>query len=197
MSRTKAKSIKSTAAKFEEYEEAAARFVPTEDYAIRPFPEGFVNFTGSVIPLLEAHSDTKVFDVTAFVSERKPDLPDAAEANLLAHNQPSYESAISVGGLIVYWQGQTLNKNAETSPSPALGYDFTPDCLSFCVWKSRRQAQTAAATSAHQAASAMALENWYQNFAVEKYAIRPDYSEETLAVDLISSRVWVRDGEVV
>jgi hypothetical protein len=151
-------------------DDPAERLVPVENYAVRPVPEAFENLDEVLLPeLLQLDApDEAVFDVTAFYSRRRPGLSIEEEQTLDSTNRAAFEAAIGVGGLVLYYQGQPLER--ETPPNSALGLTFTPNCMSFCVWQSRRQAVTGARLQQHRAAVA-GTHTWYEAFGIKKYAL--------------------------
>ncbi len=151
-------------------DDPAASFVPTSDYALRALPYAFENIESTLEELFSRHPGVKAFDVTAFYSQRQPDLAPKTARSLVAYNRSAFSAAIKKGGLVAYYQGELIDNLADEPPDPALDLDFTPDCLSFCIWESRKQALSGAAVAAHrEAASKVSL--WYTNFAIRKLTI--------------------------
>lgn len=149
----------------------ATLFMPVTNYALRPLPNAFKNFEETIRPLLEPFVDVKEFDITAFYSRRREGLSPEAEAELGIENDNSYSAALSAGGLVVYYQGALLEVDDNAKVDPELDLDFTPNCLSFCVWASRKQAIRGAQAKSHQNAI-IKVDEWYEKFLPKKYAIK-------------------------
>jgi hypothetical protein len=145
-------------------DELVQQLVPVESYASQPLPQAFENIA-IVAPLLQAD---ETYDVTAFYSQRWPGLAEAEVAALSAFNQRAFDAARAAGGLILYYQGDVL---PDAQPNPALGLDFTPSCLSFCIWESRQQARAGSDIPAHRAAAKRAP-LWYRAFDPKKYSLQ-------------------------
>jgi hypothetical protein len=147
----------------------ADQLVPVAGYAQQPLPEAFENLE-VLLPLL-CTADSEDFDVTAFYSKRKSGLSENAAQELAEYNQRAFDLAKDIGGLVFYYQkGGLLTMSEDVVPNPVLGLDFTPDCLSFCIWKTLRQAKAGATLAGHQAASRRVNE-WYERFAIKKYMV--------------------------
>jgi hypothetical protein len=142
-------------------------FVPVAGYAGKPLSEAFVDFQGSLAPLL-AESPTTTFDATAFYSRQRQGLSDQELEELRKFDDSSYAAAVAAGGLIVYFRGS--RREGMVPSDPSLGLNFAPDCMSFCVWESREQAQAGADSDEH-AQAARRVGMWYASFALKKYTI--------------------------
>jgi hypothetical protein len=146
-------------------DELVQQLVPAGSYATRPLPQAFLNLE-VVAPLLAEGAPD--YDVTAFYSKRHANLaPEDVEA-LTSFNQRAFDAARAAGGLALYYQGEVLEAPRR---NPALGFEFTPSCLSFCIWESREQAQAGSAISAHRAAANRAG-IWYEGFGIKKYTVQ-------------------------
>ncbi len=148
----------------------AEYFVPVKDYALQPLPTAFQQMEATLCQLFKKHPDVQKFDATAFYSKRRTGLNAEDEAALAAYNQAAFTAAEGLGGLVVYYQGHLLEPRASARLNPALELDFTPNCLSFCIWESRLQAVAGANVTAHRKAASK-VGQWYENFAIKKFTI--------------------------
>ncbi len=80
----------------------------------------------------------------------------AADLYLLReHDDLAYADALEAGGLLCYFKGE-LNGQRE--------------CLSFCLWESRQQAQRAAGGASHAAATRITAQ-FYESYRLERYYV--------------------------
>lgn len=148
----------------------ALLFKPVKGYALQPLPEAFINMQETLRQLFKKHNGVKQFDATAFYSRRRSDLSDDDEESLAVFNQAAFTAAESIGGLVVYYQGHVLQKIDSIIANPKLKLGFKPDCLSFCIWETRKQAVAGASVAPHRKAVSR-THMWYENFALKKYTI--------------------------
>lgn len=154
----------------------AERFVPVENYAVHPFVDAFEDVKGTLFPQLRAHEGMESFDTTLFYSRRN-ELSSQEEDDLMRQNEKAYAGAISVGGLVVYVQGKLIEVAPGHPSGDTLGLPFTPNCMSLCIWETRRKALQASALKDHRDAVKPARE-WFSGFAVKKLAIYLPLSSE-------------------
>jgi hypothetical protein len=90
----------------------------------------------------------------------------AADLDLLReHDNLAYADALEAGGLLYYFKGE-MNERHE--------------CLSFCLWESREQAQRAAGGASHAAAMRITAK-MYESYRLERYyMMRTAAGEENL-----------------
>jgi hypothetical protein len=99
------------------------------DYATRPIQDGF-SWSSSL-----ASCAFERLYLVVFRSVRRP----SADLDLLReHDDRAYEKALESGGLLRYFKGEANERG---------------ECLSFCVWETRRQAIEAAGAASHQSAA--------------------------------------------
>ena len=80
----------------------------------------------------------------------------AVDLDLLRqHDNLAYADALEAGGLLCYFEGE-MNERRE--------------CLSFCLWESRQQAQRAAGGASHTAAMRMTAQ-FYESYRLERYEV--------------------------
>jgi hypothetical protein len=80
----------------------------------------------------------------------------AADLDLLrAYDDLAYADALEAGGLLYYSKGE-MNKRRE--------------CLSFCLWESRQQAQRASGGASHVAATRITAQ-MYESYSLERYDV--------------------------
>ena len=118
----------------------------TPEYPALPIAEGF-NWEEAMSRL-----DAGTWYLVVFRSQR------AAHADvqvLTEFDERAYREALDGAGLLFYFQGQ-LNSRRE--------------CLSFCVWQHRWQAQAAARLPLHQAATEI-VGQMYKQYRLERYWI--------------------------
>jgi hypothetical protein len=147
----------------------AHMLVPVKDYAHKQLPVAFENLEAVLLPLFIKHGNTNSFDVTAFYSKRRNDIPPESMVALMHHNQVAFAAAVKVGGFIIYYQGERLDKDTKSKVDPSLNLSFDPDCLSFCIWESRAHGQTGASVPEHRSAANQASQ-WYEHFVIKKYS---------------------------
>jgi hypothetical protein len=79
-----------------------------------------------------------------------------ADLNLLReHDDLAHADALEAGGLLYYFKGE-MNERRE--------------CLSFCLWESRQQAQRAAGSASHTAATRVTAQ-MYESYSLERYDV--------------------------
>jgi hypothetical protein len=91
--------------------------------------------------------------MVAFRSIRRD---DADEARLTAHDDWAHIEATGAPGFVHYFRG----------PANALG-----ECMSFCLWTSRKEARAAAGGPAHVQAAALTFEA-YAHYVLEFHRVR-------------------------
>src|SRR5919107_4661342 len=110
--------------------EACRRISPTNpDYANLQIEEGF-DWSSRLAGAR--------FDRLYLVVFRSVRRLDADLKLLKEHDDRAYEAALEAGGLLRYFKGE-MNERRE--------------CLSFCLWESRRQAIAASASASHRTAA--------------------------------------------
>jgi hypothetical protein len=137
--------------------EACRRLSPTHpDHAILPIQQAF-NWSSCLtgIPFDRLY-------LVVFRSVRRA----AADLDLLReHDNLAYADALEAGGLLYYFKGE-MNERRE--------------CLSFCLWESREQAQRAAGGASHAAAMRITAK-MYESYRLERYyMMRTAAGEENL-----------------
>ena len=92
----------------------------------------------------------------------------AADLDLLReHDDRAYAAACSEGGLLYYFKGE-MNEQRE--------------CLSFCLWESREQAQRASGGASHAAATRLTAQ-MYESYSLERYdVVKTTYGEEDIVL---------------
>lgn len=143
----------------------ARLLIPADNYALKPLPEAITNWY-SIAPLL---SSDHIYDVTAFYSQRKTDLNSEEETQAYNANQQAFTAAKTKGTLILYYQGDFIT-NTSAKKSIHLPVSFTPNCMSFCIWHSLKEAKLGAQTGEHKHA-AKNVRQWYDAFAIEKFQL--------------------------
>ena len=144
--------------------EACRRLSPTHpDYATLPIQQAFnwsSCFTG--IPFDRLY-------LVVFRSVRRA----TADLDLLReHDDLAHADALEAGGLLHYFKG-VMNERRE--------------CLSFCLWESREQAQRAAGGVSHAAAMRITTQ-MYESYRLERYdVVRAAAREE----DVVFRRIEV------
>jgi hypothetical protein len=117
------------------------------DYATRPVQDGF-SWSSSL-----AGCTFERLYLVVFRSVRRP----SADLDLLReHDDRAYEKALESGGLLRYFKGEANE----------LG-----ECLSFCLWETRRQAIEAAGAAAHQSAAEISV-LMYESYVLERYWLK-------------------------
>src|SRR5215212_2538636 len=117
------------------------------DYAAWPVQDGF-----SWASSLAGCAFERLY-LVVFRSVRRP----SADLDLLReHDDRAYEQALESGGLLRYFKGEA-NEQGE--------------CLSFCLWETRRQAIEAAGASSHTSAAEITV-RMYLSYSLERYWIQ-------------------------
>jgi hypothetical protein len=94
-----------------------------------------------------------------------------ADLDLLReHDDLAYAEALEAGGLLCYFKGE-MNERRE--------------CLSFCLWESRRQAHRATAGASHTAATRLTAQ-MYESYSLERYEVMKTADEKE---DIIFQRI--------
>ena len=94
-----------------------------------------------------------------------------ADLDLLReHDDLAYAEALEAGGLLCYFKGE-MNERRE--------------CLSFCLWESRRQAHRATAGASHTAATRLTA-RMYESYSLERYEVMKTADEKE---DIIFQRI--------
>uniref|UniRef100_A0A831TEW6 ABM domain-containing protein n=1 Tax=Thermorudis peleae TaxID=1382356 RepID=A0A831TEW6_9BACT len=119
----------------------------TPSYQTAPIEEGF-NWEEALADL-----DAGEWYLVVFRSVRRP---DANEQALTEFDDQAYAEALMTGGLLCYFAGDL---------------DAQRNCLSFCVWRSREEAQRTALLPRHAAAAQLAPST-YEWFVLDRYMIR-------------------------
>jgi hypothetical protein len=117
------------------------------DYATRPVQDGF-SWSSSLLGC--------AFDRLYLVVFRSIRRPSADLELLREHDDRAYEKALESGGLLRYFKGEANE----------LG-----ECLSFCLWETRRQAIEAAGAASHQAAAEISV-LMYESYVLERYWLK-------------------------
>ena len=81
---------------------------------------------------------------------------------LREHDDLAYADALEAGGLLCYFRGE-MNERRE--------------CLSFCLWESREQAQRATGSASHAAAMRITA-HMYESYTLERYYVVRSAAEE-------------------
>ena len=127
--------------------EARRRVSPTHpDHATLPIEEAF-NWSSCLtgVPFDRLY-------LVVFRSVRRA----TADLDLLReHDDLAYAEALEEGGLLCYFKGE-MNERRE--------------CLSFCLWESRRQAHRATAGASHTAATRLTA-RMYESYSLERYHV--------------------------
>jgi hypothetical protein len=117
------------------------------DYATRPIQDGF-SWSSSLLGCASERLYLVVFRSVRRVS---------ADLDLLReHDDRAYEQALESGGLLRYFKGEA-NEHRE--------------CLSFCLWETRRQAIKAAGTASHQSAAEISV-RMYESYVLDRYWLK-------------------------
>src|SRR5215207_8520838 len=113
------------------------------DYATRPVQDGF-SWSSSL-----AGCAFERLYLVVFRSVRRP----SADLDLLReHDDRVYEKALESGGLLRYFKGEANERG---------------ECLSFCLWETRRQAIEAAGAASHQSAAEISV-LMYESYVLER-----------------------------
>ena len=117
------------------------------DYATRPVQDGFSWFSS-----LAGCAFERLY-LVVFRSIRRPSV----DLELLReHDDRAYEKALESGGLLRYFKGEANERG---------------ECLSFCLWETRRQAIEAAGAASHQAAAEISV-LMYESYVLERYWLK-------------------------
>jgi hypothetical protein len=117
------------------------------DYATRPIQDGF-SWSSSLLGC--------AFERLYLVSFRSIRRPSVDLELLREHDDRAYAEALQSGGLLRYFKGEANE----------LG-----ECLSFCLWETRRQAIEAAGAAAHQSAAEISV-RMYESYVLERYWLK-------------------------
>lgn len=131
------------------------------DYATLPLLEGF-NWQEQL-----AGSDPGQWYVVAFRSVRCPDADDAA---LTAADDLAHEEAARHPGFLHYFKG-TCTAHGE--------------CLSFCVWQRREDAQEAGRQQGHRTAMQLTA-SMYQSYRLERYILHKPARNAPLSLEPVA-----------
>jgi hypothetical protein len=143
--------VRSMAAQTEEIElvrRACQQISPIyPDYATRPIQDGF-SWSSSL-----AGCAFERLYLVVFRSVRRP----SADLDLLReHDDCAYEKALESGGLLRYFKGEANERG---------------ECLSFCLWETRRQAIRAAGAPSHQSAAEITVQ-MYESYVLDRYWLK-------------------------
>ena len=117
------------------------------DYATRPVQDGF-SWSSSLLGC----AFERLY-LVVFPSVRRP----SADLDLLReHDDRAYEKALESGGLLRYFKGEANEQR---------------ECLSFCLWETRRQAIEAAGAASHQSAADISV-RMYESYVLDRYWLR-------------------------
>lgn len=127
--------------------EACRRLTPIHpDHATLPIQEGF-NWSSCLADV--------PFDRLYLVVFRSVRRATADFDLLKKHDDRAYADALEAGGLLHYFKGE-MNEWRE--------------CLSFCLWESRQQAQRASGGSSHASATRLSTQ-MYESYRLERYEV--------------------------
>src|SRR5215210_6551577 len=118
-----------------------------QDYATRPIQDGF-SWSSS---LADCTFDQLYLVVFRSVRRASVDLDLLRE-----HDDRAYEKALESGGLLRYFKGEANE----------LG-----ECLSFCLWETRKQALEAAGAASHQSAAEITV-RMYESYELDRYWLK-------------------------
>src|SRR5215211_9323163 len=117
------------------------------DYAKRSIQDGF-SWSSSL-----TDCTFERLYLVVFRSVRRP----SADLDLLRkHDDRDYEQALESGGLLRYCTGEANEQR---------------ECLSFCLWETRRQAIEAAGAASHQSAADISV-RMYESYVLDRYWLR-------------------------
>ena len=117
------------------------------DYATRPIQDGF-SWSSSLLGC----AFERLY-LVVFRSVRRP----SADLDLLReHDDRAYEKALESGGLLRYFKGEANERG---------------ECLSFCLWETRRQAIEAAGAASHQSAAEITV-LMYESYELDRYWLK-------------------------
>jgi hypothetical protein len=127
--------------------EACQRISPKHsDYATRSIEDGF-NWSSLSRCLFDR------LYLVVFRSVRRPE----ADLDLLHyHDDRAFEEALKSGGLLRYFKGHANEQD---------------ECLSFCLWETRKQARHAADATSHRSATEISAQ-MYLSYSLERFWIR-------------------------
>ena len=117
------------------------------DYATRPIQDGF-SWSSSLLgcPFERLY-------LVVFRSVRRP----SADLELLReHDNRAYEKALDSGGLLRYFKGEANERR---------------ECLSFCLWETRKQAKEAAGGASHRSAADISV-GMYESYVLDRYWLK-------------------------
>jgi hypothetical protein len=117
------------------------------DYATRPIQDGFSRSSSLA---------GCAFDRLYLVSFRSVRRPTADLDLLREHDDRAYEKALESGGLLRYFKGEANEQR---------------ECLSFCLWETRRQAIRAAGASSHRSAADISVRT-YESYVLDRYWLK-------------------------
>jgi hypothetical protein len=118
-----------------------------QGYATRPIQDGF-SWSSSL-----AGCAFERLYLVVFRSERRP----SADLDLLReHDDRAYEKALESGGLLRHFKGEANERG---------------ECLSFCLWETRRQAIEAAGAASHRSAADLSV-RMYESYVLERYWLK-------------------------
>jgi len=143
--------VKGIAAQAEEIEllrRACQQISPIySDYATRSIQDGF-SWSSSLARC--------AFERLYLVVFRSVRWPSAGLDLLREHDDRAYEKALESGGLLRYFKGEANERG---------------ECLSFCLWKTRRHAIKAAGAASHQLAADISV-RMYESYVLERYWLK-------------------------
>jgi hypothetical protein len=117
------------------------------DYATRPIQDGF-SWSSSL-----AGCAFERLYLVVFRSVRRPN----ADLELLReHDDRAHERALESGGLLRYFKGEANERG---------------ECVSFCLWETRKQAREAASAASHRSAAAISV-LMYESYVLERYWLK-------------------------
>ena len=117
------------------------------EYATRPIQDGF-SWSSSL-----AGCAFERLYLVVFRSVRRP----SADLDLLReHDDRAYQKALESGGLLRYFKGEANEQR---------------ECLSFCLWETRRQAIEAAGAASHQSAAEITV-RMYESYVLNRYWLK-------------------------
>ena len=117
------------------------------DYATWPIQDGF-SWSSSLLGC--------AFDRLYLVVFRSIRRPSVDLELLREHDDRAYEKALESGGLLRYFKGEANERG---------------ECLSFCLWETRRQAIEAAGAASHQSAAEISV-LMYESYVLERYWLK-------------------------
>src|ERR687890_1272093 len=132
---------------------ACQQIYPTyPDYVTRPIQDGF-SWSSSL-----AGCAFERLYLVVFRSVRRP----SADLDLLReHDDRAHEKALQSGGLLRYFKGEANEQR---------------ECLSFCLWETRRQAIEAAGAASHQSAAEISV-RMYESYVLDRYWLKKVVTE--------------------